>query len=172
VELTYDGLIIASGARPRRLNGVRTLRTVDDPLALRADLASGHEHVLVIGGGFIGREVAFTALQLGRKATLVGSSPYPMFRKRRAGWPRAMSAMGPSSSPTAGSPSWRADRYDSATAATSPPTTKRGSRQEALKRIASPAAFTRGGVLVGAVAVNSPKDLIQLKRAISARAEV
>jgi 3-phenylpropionate/trans-cinnamate dioxygenase ferredoxin reductase subunit len=30
-------------------------------------------------------------------------------------------------------------------------------------------AFTRGGVLVGAVAVNSPKDLIKLKRAISAR---
>ncbi|MET8003415.1 oxidoreductase C-terminal domain-containing protein [Nonomuraea glycinis] len=33
-------------------------------------------------------------------------------------------------------------------------------------------AFTRGGVLVEAVAVNSPKDLLRLKRAISARTEV
>ncbi|MEV4111512.1 FAD-dependent oxidoreductase [Nonomuraea sp. NPDC049695] len=78
VEVGYDGLVIASGARPRRLDGVRTLRTLDDALALRAQLESGHEHVLVIGGGFIGGEVASTARQLGRKVTLVDSAPYPM----------------------------------------------------------------------------------------------
>lgn len=77
-ELGYDGLVIASGARPRRLDGVHTLRTVEDALALRAELESGHEHVLVIGGGFIGGEVATTARQLGRKVTLVDSGPYPM----------------------------------------------------------------------------------------------
>ncbi|GAA3235711.1 NAD(P)/FAD-dependent oxidoreductase [Nonomuraea helvata] len=77
-EVGYDGLVIASGARPRRLDGVRTLRTLDDALALRAQLESGHEHVLVIGGGFIGGEVASTARQLGRKVTLVDPAPYPM----------------------------------------------------------------------------------------------
>ncbi|MGW2155942.1 NAD(P)/FAD-dependent oxidoreductase [Nonomuraea sp. NPDC001699] len=77
-ELGYDGLVIASGARPRRLDGVRTLRTIEDALALRAELDSGHEHVLVIGGGFIGGEVASTARQLGRKVTLVDSGPHPM----------------------------------------------------------------------------------------------
>lgn len=77
-ELEYDGLVIASGARPRRLDGVHTLRTIEDALALRAALESGHEHVLVIGGGFIGGEVASTARQLGRKVTLVDSAPYPM----------------------------------------------------------------------------------------------
>ncbi|MEV0234626.1 FAD/NAD(P)-binding oxidoreductase [Nonomuraea sp. NPDC050786] len=77
-EVRYDGLVIASGARPRRLDGVHTLRTLDDALALRARLESGHEHVLVIGGGFIGGEVASTARRLGRKVTLVDSAPYPM----------------------------------------------------------------------------------------------
>lgn len=77
-ELGYDGLVVASGARPRTLDGVRTLRTLEDALALRAELESGHEHVLVIGGGFIGGEVAATARQLGRKVTLVDSGPYPM----------------------------------------------------------------------------------------------
>jgi 3-phenylpropionate/trans-cinnamate dioxygenase ferredoxin reductase subunit len=77
-RLGYDGLVIATGARPRRLDGVHTLRTLEDALALRAELASGHEHVLVIGGGFIGGEVASTARQLGRKVTLVDSAPYPM----------------------------------------------------------------------------------------------
>ncbi|MFI7110148.1 NAD(P)/FAD-dependent oxidoreductase [Nonomuraea sp. NPDC050227] len=77
-ELGYDGLVVASGARPRRLDGVHTLRTLEDALALRAELDTGHEHVLVIGGGFIGGEVATTARQLGRKVTLVDSGPHPM----------------------------------------------------------------------------------------------
>ncbi|WP_220448193.1 NAD(P)/FAD-dependent oxidoreductase [Nonomuraea diastatica] len=37
---------------PGPFDGVHTLRTIEDALALRAELASGHEHVLVIGGGF------------------------------------------------------------------------------------------------------------------------
>ncbi|MFI6785969.1 NAD(P)/FAD-dependent oxidoreductase [Nonomuraea sp. NPDC050383] len=77
-ELGYDGLVIATGARPRQLDGVHRLRTIDDALALRAELESGHEHVVVIGGGFIGGEVASTARQLGRKVTLVDAAPYPM----------------------------------------------------------------------------------------------
>ncbi|GAA2318924.1 FAD-dependent oxidoreductase [Nonomuraea roseoviolacea subsp. roseoviolacea] len=77
-EIGHDGLVIATGARPRRLDGAHRLRTIDDALALRARLDSGHEHVLVIGGGFIGGEVASTARQLGRKVTLVDAAPYPM----------------------------------------------------------------------------------------------
>ncbi|MFG1957730.1 NAD(P)/FAD-dependent oxidoreductase [Nonomuraea sp. NPDC049028] len=81
-ELGYDGLVIATGARPRRLpdhpDGVRTLRTIDDALALRAELQAGHERVVVIGGGFIGGEVASTARALGLGVTLVDASPYPM----------------------------------------------------------------------------------------------
>ncbi|MEU4235134.1 FAD-dependent oxidoreductase [Nonomuraea sp. NPDC026600] len=81
-EIGYDGLIIATGARPRRLpshpEGVHTLRTVEDSLALRAELRAGHEHVVVIGGGFIGGEVASTARALGHDVTLVDASPYPM----------------------------------------------------------------------------------------------
>ncbi|MFD8563566.1 NAD(P)/FAD-dependent oxidoreductase [Streptosporangium canum] len=78
----YDGLVIATGARPRRLadhpEGVHTLRTIDDSLALRAELNAGHQRVVVIGGGFIGGEVASTAQALGHQVTLVDSAPHPM----------------------------------------------------------------------------------------------
>ncbi|MFB4266109.1 NAD(P)/FAD-dependent oxidoreductase [Nonomuraea sp. GTA35] len=81
-EVHYDGLIIATGARPRRLpdapEGVYTLRTVEDSLALRAELAARPGNVVVIGGGFIGGEVASTARALELGVTLVDASPYPM----------------------------------------------------------------------------------------------
>lgn len=81
-EIGYDGLVIATGARPRRPAGqpgeVHTLRTIEDALALRAELESGHEHVVVIGGGFIGGEVASTARELGLKVTLINAGRYPM----------------------------------------------------------------------------------------------
>ncbi|AQZ63076.1 Ferredoxin reductase [[Actinomadura] parvosata subsp. kistnae] len=81
-EIPYDGLVIATGASPRRLpdapEGVYTLRTIEDSLALRAELAAGPSDVVVIGGGFIGGEVASTARALGLGVTLVDASPYPM----------------------------------------------------------------------------------------------
>ncbi|MEV0143861.1 MULTISPECIES: FAD-dependent oxidoreductase [unclassified Nonomuraea] len=81
-EVHYDGLVIATGASPRRLpeqpQGVHTLRTIEDALALRAELAAGPGRVVVIGGGFIGGEVASTARALGLPVTLVDASPYPM----------------------------------------------------------------------------------------------
>ncbi|RJL34198.1 NAD(P)/FAD-dependent oxidoreductase [Bailinhaonella thermotolerans] len=81
-ELPYDGLVIATGARPRHLPGrpagVRTLRTVEDSLALRAALRSGAGRVVVVGGGFIGGEVATTARGLGLDVTLIDAGPYPM----------------------------------------------------------------------------------------------
>ncbi|MET9338865.1 FAD/NAD(P)-binding oxidoreductase [Nonomuraea sp. NPDC003804] len=83
-EVGYDGLVIATGARPRSvpgpLDGMHTLRTIEDALALRAELESGAEHLVIIGGGFIGGEVASTARVLGVKVTVVDAGPYPMSR--------------------------------------------------------------------------------------------
>ena len=62
-EIAFDGLVIATGASPRllpnqpRLDGVFTLRTLDDALAIRAMLDE-EPRVVVVGGGFIGAEVA------------------------------------------------------------------------------------------------------------------
>ncbi|MFC9971999.1 NAD(P)/FAD-dependent oxidoreductase [Spirillospora sp. NPDC127200] len=87
-DLPYDGLVIATGARPRRLPeeqmgyaGVHVLRTVDHALALRAELAAppgGAGRVVVVGAGFIGGEVASTARSLGREVTLVEAGGLPM----------------------------------------------------------------------------------------------
>ncbi|NEW56937.1 oxidoreductase [Nocardia cyriacigeorgica] len=78
----YDGLVIATGARARRFEhqppGVHSLRTVEDALALRAELTAGPRHLTVIGGGFIGSEVASTARRQGLPVTLVDAGPYPM----------------------------------------------------------------------------------------------
>lgn len=59
-ELPYDGLVIATGARARRLTvsaSETTLRTLDDAVELRRR-ASGRPSVLVVGGGALGMEVA------------------------------------------------------------------------------------------------------------------
>ncbi|MDX6349770.1 MAG: hypothetical protein QOF84_4560 [Streptomyces sp.] len=78
-----DGFVIATGAAARTLPGseglagVHTLRTLDDALALRADLARGGR-LVVIGGGFIGAEVASTAYALGLDVTVVEVAPTPL----------------------------------------------------------------------------------------------
>ncbi|MFD2767129.1 NAD(P)/FAD-dependent oxidoreductase [Micromonospora eburnea] len=81
-EVRYDGLVIATGARPRRLAdhpaGVHTLRTLDDALALRAALSEGQRRIVVIGGGFVGGEVTSTARSLGHEVTLVDGAAHPM----------------------------------------------------------------------------------------------
>jgi NADPH-dependent 2,4-dienoyl-CoA reductase/sulfur reductase-like enzyme len=85
-SLAYDGLVIATGATPRRLPGwpelagVHVLRTIDDCLALRADLEAGPGRVLVVGAGFIGSEVAATARGLGADVTVVEPLAAPVVR--------------------------------------------------------------------------------------------
>jgi len=87
-ELHYDGLIIATGARARTLPGtegvpgIRTLRTLDDAQGLIADLAAAGPgaHVVVIGAGFIGAEVAATCRGLGFEVTVVEALPTPLGR--------------------------------------------------------------------------------------------
>ena len=84
-DLAFDRLVIATGARPRLLPGappgpgVHYLRTLDDAVALRADLTRS-EGLVVIGAGFIGLEVASSAMQLGVPVTVVEALPVPLER--------------------------------------------------------------------------------------------
>jgi NADPH-dependent 2,4-dienoyl-CoA reductase/sulfur reductase-like enzyme len=82
-EVRVDGVILATGARARRLPGtdglagVHTLRTLDDAVAVRTDLARA-ERLVVIGAGFIGAEVASSARSLGLDVTVVEALPTPL----------------------------------------------------------------------------------------------
>lgn len=84
--LEYDGLIVATGARPRRLDGqdqfghVHELRTLDDALAVRTEIAPGNRRVVVIGAGFIGLEVAATARTLGNEVVVLEGADAPLIR--------------------------------------------------------------------------------------------
>ncbi|MBO8190199.1 FAD-dependent oxidoreductase [Streptomyces oryzae] len=87
-SLDTDAVVIATGAAPRHLpgqvpadpaeTGVHTLRTLDDAQALRDDLARGPARVVVIGGGFIGAEVASSCAVLGHDVTVVEAAPLPL----------------------------------------------------------------------------------------------
>ncbi|MGW8766355.1 NAD(P)/FAD-dependent oxidoreductase [Streptomyces sp. NPDC055815] len=82
-KVGVDGLVIATGASARRLpgaeglGGVHVLRTLDDARALRDELARGGR-LVVIGGGFIGAEVASTAHALGLDVTVVEAAQTPL----------------------------------------------------------------------------------------------
>jgi 3-phenylpropionate/trans-cinnamate dioxygenase ferredoxin reductase component len=82
-EVRVDGVVLATGARARQLPGtgslagVHVLRTLDDALALRTELRPG-AHLVVIGAGFIGAEVASTARTLGLEVTVVEGMPVPL----------------------------------------------------------------------------------------------
>lgn len=84
--LDYDGLVVATGASARRLPGqpdlpgVHVLRTLDDALALRADVAAGPDRVVVVGAGFIGSEVAATCREAGCEVTVLEAMPVPLER--------------------------------------------------------------------------------------------
>jgi NADPH-dependent 2,4-dienoyl-CoA reductase/sulfur reductase-like enzyme len=82
-EIRADGVVLATGARARLLpgseglEGVHVLRSLDDAISLREDLA-GAERLVVIGAGFIGAEVASTARKLGVEVTVVETQPVPL----------------------------------------------------------------------------------------------
>jgi NADPH-dependent 2,4-dienoyl-CoA reductase/sulfur reductase-like enzyme len=87
VAEAFDGIVIATGATALRpgslgagLTGVHTLRTVEDCLALAKDLRAAPGRVLVVGGGFIGAEVASTCRTLGLPVTVVEGLAAPMER--------------------------------------------------------------------------------------------
>ena len=83
--LSYDGLVIATGATPRwlpgteGLAGVHVLRTLADCLALRAELETA-SRVCVVGAGFIGAEVAASARVRGVEVTMLEALPAPLAR--------------------------------------------------------------------------------------------
>ncbi len=85
-EVEFDRLLITTGTRARQwpneteaaLDGVFTVRTRDDAARLRARLAAGPNRVLIIGGGFIGSEVASVCRELGLPVTLVERSGVPL----------------------------------------------------------------------------------------------
>jgi 3-phenylpropionate/trans-cinnamate dioxygenase ferredoxin reductase component len=81
VRLDFDKLVIATGSHARRipvpgaeLDGICYLRSVADAIDLKARLAQAHE-IVVIGGGFIGLEVASSAAKLGKKVTVIETAP-------------------------------------------------------------------------------------------------
>lgn len=82
--LPYSRLLLATGARPRRLTlpghqQVLYLRRFDDALALRPLLRPG-ARLVVIGGGFIGLELAAAATARGCAVTLVEAQPRILMR--------------------------------------------------------------------------------------------
>ena len=83
--LAFDGLVAASGIRPRRLpipgpaDGRFALRTAADALAVREYLTPGAV-VIIMGAGFIGCEAAATAIKLGCTVHVVALDEEPMIR--------------------------------------------------------------------------------------------
>ena len=82
--VSYDDVVLATGAKPRtlpgvRLDGVHVLRTLDDCLTLRDKLGDG-TRVVVVGAGFIGLEVAASARSRGADVTVVDMLPAPLAR--------------------------------------------------------------------------------------------
>ena len=83
--VAYDRLLLATGAVPRRppipgagdLAGVHVLRSAADVAGLRAALAAGGP-LVVVGGGWIGCEVAASARQMGVDVALVELAPAPL----------------------------------------------------------------------------------------------
>jgi 3-phenylpropionate/trans-cinnamate dioxygenase ferredoxin reductase subunit len=85
-KLSWDRLVIATGARPRRLpvpgaqlDGVLELRTLADVDRLKARVAPG-ARIVVVGAGYIGLEAAAVASQLGMQATVLEAMPRVLAR--------------------------------------------------------------------------------------------
>jgi len=82
-RIPYDGCVIATGATARTLpgsekvQGVHTLRTMEDALAIRSALAK-KPRVAVVGAGFIGLEVAASCRALGLEVTVIETAGVPL----------------------------------------------------------------------------------------------
>lgn len=87
-EVGFDQLMYATGSRPARpdyidginLPGVAGLRTLNDAVALRDSLDEGVKHVLILGGGYIGLEVAEALIGRGVEVTMVTSGDHVLER--------------------------------------------------------------------------------------------
>lgn len=97
--IAYDSLVLATGARVRRLPleghelpGVFTLRTIEDAAAIRARLGPG-VRLCVVGGGYIGLEVAAAARALGAEVTVLEAQERVMTRTASAPVAAALAAL-------------------------------------------------------------------------------
>lgn len=93
--ISYSRLVIATGASPIRLpipgaslDGVFTLRFMEDGIAIKSRLSAGRKRIVLIGGGFIGLELAAELTEAGHGVTVLEERPrlLPML-------PEAYSAM-------------------------------------------------------------------------------
>jgi NADPH-dependent 2,4-dienoyl-CoA reductase/sulfur reductase-like enzyme len=79
----YTSLVLATGATPRTLpgseqiDGVHTLRTIEDARRIRAAL-DVYPRTVVVGAGFIGSEIASSARQRGASVTVIEAMPAPL----------------------------------------------------------------------------------------------
>jgi 3-phenylpropionate/trans-cinnamate dioxygenase ferredoxin reductase subunit len=83
-RVPYHALLLATGGRPRTLPGppgdrVLYLRTIEDAERIRAHLEAG-SHLVIVGGGFIGAEVAASARMLGLGVTVLERHEAPLVR--------------------------------------------------------------------------------------------
>jgi len=84
-EMSYDGLVVATGCRTRPLDlldgvpDVYEVRSLDDSLTLHEQLLPGRR-LVVVGAGFIGLEVAATARKMGLEVSIVEIAPVPLTR--------------------------------------------------------------------------------------------
>lgn len=85
-ELAFDRLLLATGGRPRKLDcpgadhpRLHYLRTMAQVEAIRTDFRAGKRLVL-IGGGYIGLEIAAVAAQMGLRATVLEAAPAVLSR--------------------------------------------------------------------------------------------
>jgi len=84
--LHFDGLVIATGAKPRLLPGVSgrpgvlTLRDLEDAIAVRAVISRSGARLVIAGAGFIGLEVAATARGVGAEVVVVEPLTAPLER--------------------------------------------------------------------------------------------
>ncbi|MBW9120854.1 FAD-dependent oxidoreductase [Microbacterium trichothecenolyticum] len=84
-RLTYDAVLLATGATPRMvplpghdLPGVMTLRRLDDSDALASQLRDGGRRLVVIGSGWIGMEVAAAARGFGNEVAILERDAAPL----------------------------------------------------------------------------------------------
>ncbi|KUM24020.1 ferredoxin reductase [Mesorhizobium loti] len=90
-SLAYERMLMATGARPRALNvpigkgcKLASLRTYTDALAIRTAIKPGSK-VVIIGGGFIGLEVAASAVSKGANVAVLEAGPRLLMRAVPAG---------------------------------------------------------------------------------------
>ncbi|MEM3267055.1 MAG: FAD-dependent oxidoreductase, partial [Conexivisphaerales archaeon] len=94
-ELTYSKLLLATGGKPRKLHvansdleGIYYLRTIDDSVAIRQRIHES-KNAVVVGGGFIGCEVASSLTQKGLQTTIVEVMPHILGKaidEKTSGW--------------------------------------------------------------------------------------